>query len=144
MSNVKRRNQYLDKKLVAHLKLDWYNEQAVKSEARRQANQPVRTKTSRQAERWAARLLRTPRTHDVVAPMLILVCDVRTIHDAPALSARLCRPRSPYYYSCTFVSYRGPTWAYRDNGTGAFLKHTTVYVTCKGGLFFCLRLSAIN
>ena len=34
--------QYLDKKLDAHLKLDWYNEQAVKSEARRQANQPVR------------------------------------------------------------------------------------------------------
>ena len=34
-------HQYLDKKLDAHLKLDWYNEQAVKSEARRQANQPV-------------------------------------------------------------------------------------------------------
>lgn len=33
--------QYLDSKLEAHLKLDWYNEQAVKSEARRQANQPV-------------------------------------------------------------------------------------------------------
>lgn len=36
------KSQYLDKKLEAHLKLDWYNEQAVKSEARRQANQPVR------------------------------------------------------------------------------------------------------
>lgn len=37
-------NQYLDSKLESHLKLDWYNEQAVKSEARRQANQPVRQK----------------------------------------------------------------------------------------------------
>lgn len=35
--------QYLDSKLESHLKLDWYNEQAVKSEARRQANQPVRS-----------------------------------------------------------------------------------------------------
>eukprot|EP00903_Cladosiphon_okamuranus_P010774 g10180.t1 len=37
---VLKSSQYLDKKLVQHLKLDWYNEQAVKSEARRQANQP--------------------------------------------------------------------------------------------------------
>lgn len=37
--------QYLDSKLESHLKLDWYNEQAVKSEARRQANQPVRIVT---------------------------------------------------------------------------------------------------
>lgn len=34
--------QYLSSKLESHLKLDWYNEQAVKSEAHRQANQPVR------------------------------------------------------------------------------------------------------
>lgn len=40
-SELPRTYQYLDKKLEAHLKLDWYNEQAVKSEARRQANQPV-------------------------------------------------------------------------------------------------------
>ncbi|CAM9739007.1 unnamed protein product, partial [Sphacelaria rigidula] len=32
--------QYLSSKLESHLKLDWYNEQAVKSEAHRQANQP--------------------------------------------------------------------------------------------------------
>ncbi|CBJ29770.1 expressed unknown protein [Ectocarpus siliculosus] len=37
---VLKSSQYLDRKLEAHLKLDWYNEQAVKSEARRQANQP--------------------------------------------------------------------------------------------------------
>lgn len=37
---VLKSSQYLDSKLESHLKLDWYNEQAVKSEARRQANQP--------------------------------------------------------------------------------------------------------
>ncbi|CAM9237047.1 unnamed protein product, partial [Pylaiella littoralis] len=43
---------YLDKKLEAHLKLDWYNEQAVKSEARRQANQPVSEEQRRFYSTW--------------------------------------------------------------------------------------------
>lgn len=44
--------QYLDSKLEPHLKLDWYNDQAVKSEARRQANQPVRID-----DQWATVIL---------------------------------------------------------------------------------------
>lgn len=58
-------NQYLDKKLEAHLKLDWYNEQAVKSEARRQANQPVRKEGGKTDGMNAGGTARFLRTHHV-------------------------------------------------------------------------------
>lgn len=64
-------HQYLNSKLESQLKLDWYNEQAVKSEARRQANQPVRLL-----------LRRTVRGGKVTLWYRIKVCGARSCHAA--------------------------------------------------------------
>lgn len=75
-------NQYLDKKLEAHLKLDWYNEQAVKSEARRQANQPVRGKRQIYIFMLGKTIGLEQRSSSPRVPAFSVWCDA--IHDEPS------------------------------------------------------------